>query len=109
MSARTARSKRATKSTAKMPKTDTQRFRVPGVGRRIVGWFSSIETPAGVRREVSALLALTVGVLLFVVLIQPSEGSLFGFLGSWMRALFGQGALLVPLAFFWLAGEALFA
>jgi DNA segregation ATPase FtsK/SpoIIIE, S-DNA-T family len=109
MTARTARTKRSTKSNAKSRKTETEQFRVAGFGNRVLGWFTSIETPAGVRREVSALLALTMAVLLAIVLIQPGDGSLLGFLGSRLRTLVGQGAFMVPLAFLWLAGEALFS
>ncbi len=109
MAARATRSRQSSRKTRKQPKTDTQQFAVVGAWRRLIGWFASIETPDAVRREVFALVAITVTALLTIALVNPGDGSLLGILGDGTRFFLGQGAIILPLAFLWIAGEALFS
>jgi DNA segregation ATPase FtsK/SpoIIIE, S-DNA-T family len=78
-------------------------------GRRLTGWFGGVETPDAVRREVSAILAITGMLLVVLALYVPGTGSVLEMIGSGLRSLFGQAAFLVPIACVWLAGESLFS
>ncbi|MEX2425679.1 MAG: DNA translocase FtsK 4TM domain-containing protein, partial [Thermomicrobiaceae bacterium] len=110
MAARATQTKRSPKkSTKQQKKTTSSTPRVAEAGRRVAGWFGSLETPEGVRREVAAVLSITVMALLLLALYLPGNQSLLGFTGSGVRSLFGVGSFIVPLAFLWLAGEALFS
>ncbi len=109
MAARATHTKRSPRKTSGQPKNETQGASITSASRRVAGWFASLDTPDGVRREVGAVLALTATALVLVALYVPGSGSLLDFLGTGLRSLFGVGAFLVPLAFLWLAGEALFS
>lgn len=108
MAARATQAKRSPRKTTKK-KSETQRFSISAAGSRVLSWFTGLETPEAVRREVGAVLATTAVALLLVALYLPGSGSLLDFLGNGMRSLFGAGAFLLPLGFLWLAGEALFS
>ncbi|HEU5423424.1 MAG TPA: DNA translocase FtsK 4TM domain-containing protein, partial [Nitrolancea sp.] len=65
--------------------------------------------PERLRRELLALAALTGAALVTVPLLGLTQQvSLAGLVSDGLRAVFGAGAFLVPLALVWLAGEALF-
>jgi DNA segregation ATPase FtsK/SpoIIIE, S-DNA-T family len=110
MAARATQTKRSPKkSTRKSQQTGSSAAAtLTATGRRVTGWFGSVETPDAVRREVGAVLALTGMALIILALYVPGTGFL-DVLGSGLRSLFGRAAFLVPVACVWLAGEALFS
>jgi DNA segregation ATPase FtsK/SpoIIIE, S-DNA-T family len=110
MTARASRRKTSSKGpTRRRSKGDTARL--PGLATmgRFGTWITSIEAPTGLKREVLALSAVTAAILLGIALAQPESGALVGLIGGGLLALLGRGAVLVPLALLWLAGEALFS
>jgi DNA segregation ATPase FtsK/SpoIIIE, S-DNA-T family len=109
MAARATQAKRAPRKTNKQQSSNMTRDAVTSTARRVSGWFGSVETPDAVRREVAAVLSMTVMALVLIALYVPGTGSLLDFLGSGLRTLFGTGAFVVPVAFLWFAGEALFS
>lgn len=109
MAARATQTKRSPKKTGKQSKNDSGGIDITAATRRVAGWFGSLEMPDGVRREVGAVLAFTVMALMIIALYWPGSGSLLAVLGTGLRSLFGNGAFAVPLAFLWLAGEAMFS
>jgi DNA segregation ATPase FtsK/SpoIIIE, S-DNA-T family len=109
MAARATQAKRSPRKTTQKKQQDTQRFGIAEAGSRVAGWFGSLETPERVRREVGAVLAITVTALLIIALYVPGSGSLLDFLATGLRSLFGVGSFFVPLAFLWAAGESLFS
>ncbi len=109
MAARASQAKRSPRKASKQEKSNSGPSSVSQTTRRIAGWFGSVETPDGVRREVGAVLAITVMALVIVALYVPGSGSLLELLGSGIGSLFGIGSFLVPLGLAWLAGEALFS
>ncbi|HET7034573.1 MAG TPA: DNA translocase FtsK [Thermomicrobiaceae bacterium] len=65
--------------------------------------------PERLRRELLALAALTAAALVTVPLLGLTEQvTLAGLVSDGLRAAFGAGAFLVPLALIWIAGESLF-
>lgn len=109
MAARATQAKRTPRKATKQAKAESGRITVTATSKRVAGWFGSLDTPDAVRREVGAVLAITAMALVLIALYVQGSGSLLDFVGSGLRSLFGAGAFIVPIACFWLAGEALFS
>jgi S-DNA-T family DNA segregation ATPase FtsK/SpoIIIE len=83
-------------------------------GKRAVGWLfrriAGTNLSPLLRREVLALSALALAVLVSIPLAGLDDGrALLSTVGGGLRAVLGRGVVIVPLAFLWLAGEALFS
>lgn len=83
-------------------------------GKRAVGWLfrriAGTNLSPLLRREVLALTALALAVLVTIPLAGLDDGrALLSTVGDGLRAVLGRGVLVAPLAFLWLAGEALFS
>lgn len=83
-------------------------------GKRAVAWLfrriAGINLSPWLRREALALTAIAIAVLVTIPLAGLDDGrALLSSVGDGLRAVLGRGAVIVPLAFLWLAAEALFS
>lgn len=83
-------------------------------GKRAAGWLvrriAATNLSPWLRREVLALTAIAFAVLVAIPLAGLDDGrALLSTVGDGLRAVLGRGAVVAPLGFVWLAGEALFS
>lgn len=77
---------------------------------RAVGWMSRIDAPSRLQREILGVLAAALGALLALPLLGVTGShSLLARTGGVLRDGLGRAAYLVPIACFWVAGEAFLA
>lgn len=83
-------------------------------GKRAIAWLfrriAGTNLSPWLRREVLAVTALALAILITIPLAGLDDGrALLSSVGSVLHAVLGRGAAIVPLAFVWLAAEALFS